>query len=253
MRRPVPVKAPASAKPGAVDQVCHLIRQRIISGRYAPGQRLVVRELEEQMGFSRSTFREALRRLEAEKLLNLVPNVGASVQQLNKQELVDLFQLCELLVCFATRLAASRIDEGDNRRRFIEMCSKIVRKGVPERQVFVEQNELFFATIYKISGNSRISDTLTKLQVHILLAYWRQVMTHSDIELAIQDHERIIEAILEGRPDRAETAMRRYLRRNRQRTFELFDVADANERKVLLAGKGRRSGPYRAPKELARA
>ena len=73
----------------AVDDVFETIRQGIITGRFAPGQRLVIRDLEGEIGYSRSTFREAFRRLAAERLVSLVPNRGVAVQRLTPPEMAD--------------------------------------------------------------------------------------------------------------------------------------------------------------------
>src|SRR5262245_18906273 len=87
----------------AVDTVFATIRQGIISGRFAPGQRLVLGDLAEEIPYSRSTFREALRRLAAERLVSLIPNRGAAVQRLTPQEMTDLFEIRELLEGQAAR------------------------------------------------------------------------------------------------------------------------------------------------------
>jgi len=99
----------------AVDVVFETIRQGIISGRFAPGQRLVIRDLADDIPYSRSTFREALRRLAAERLVSLIPNRGAAVQRLTPQEMTDLFEIRELLEGQAARRAAGTLDCGQAR------------------------------------------------------------------------------------------------------------------------------------------
>jgi len=216
----------ASRKHGAaVDHVFEIIRQGIISGRFVPGQRLVLRDLQEEIGFSRSTFREAFRRLASEKLVNLVPNRGVAVQRLTRNELADLFQIRETLEGLAARLAAERIDEGDNRRKFIDVCKKLKADTTPERTTYIEQNQLFHATIVEISGNTRLPELLGQMQIPILMSQWRQMMTRSDIEMSIQEHETIIEAIVGGRPDKADAAMRRHLHRAAKRTIAYLSGA----------------------------
>src|SRR5262245_51803793 len=114
----------------AVDVACEAIRRGIITGRFAPGQRLILRDLMEDIGFSASTLREAFRRLAAERLVNLIPNRGIAVHRLTQKEMADLFEIRELLEGTAARLAAERIDEGDHRKRFLAMWAR-VRRGNP--------------------------------------------------------------------------------------------------------------------------
>ena len=203
----------------AVDEVFEIIRLGIVSGRYVPGQRLVLRDLQEEMGFSRSTFREAFRRLASENLVNLIPNRGVAVQRLTKPELADLFQIRELMEGLAARLAAERIGQGDHRRRFTDVCNRLKTTATPERTVYIEQNQIFHAAIIELSGNTRLPGLLAQLQIPILMSQWRQMMTREDIEMSIQEHQAIIEAILSGHPDKADTAMRRHLNRAARRTL----------------------------------
>lgn len=196
------------------------IRQGIIAGRFAPGQRLVMRDLIEEFGYSRSTFREAFRQLAAEKLVSLIPNRGVAVQRLTPREMADLFEIRELLEGQAARRAAERINEGDNRRRFMAMWEKVRRSDPAERAGFIEHNQLFHGTIVELSGNTRLPEMLDQLQIPILMFQWRTLMTRQETELSHAEHVTIAKAILEGRPDQAEAAMRKHVRRAKRRTFD---------------------------------
>ncbi|MGQ0511456.1 MAG: GntR family transcriptional regulator [Betaproteobacteria bacterium] len=218
-------RAPAPAGDGrrhgeAVDVVFETIRQGIITGRFAPGQRLVIRDLEGEIGYSRSTFREAFRRLAAEGLVSLVPNRGVAVQRLTLPEMADLFEIRELLEGQAARRAAERIGEGDHRRRFLAMWEKVRRGDPGDRAAVIENNQRFHGTIVELSGNSRLPDMLSQLQIPILMFQWRTIMTRQEAELSQAEHETIAKAVLEGRPDHAELAMRRHVQRAKRRTFD---------------------------------
>ena len=204
----------------AVDAVFETIRQGIITGRFAPGQRLVLRDLTEEFGYSRSTFREAFRRLAAERLVSLVPNRGVAVQRLTPREMADLFEIRALLEGQAARSAAERIDAGDHRKRFLAMWEKIRRGDPSERTAFIEHNRLFHGTIVELAGNSRLPEILNQLQIPILMFQWRTIMTRQETETSLAEHETIAKAILEGRPDQAEVAMRRHVQRAKRRTFD---------------------------------
>lgn len=212
----------------AVDVVFRTIRQGIISGRFAPGQRLVIRDLAEEIPYSRSTFREALRRLAAERLVSLIPNRGAAVQRLSPREMTDLFEIRELLEGQAARRAAERIGESDHRKRFMAMWQKVRRGDPSDRAAFIEHNQLFHGTIVELSGNSRLPEMLDQLQIPILMFQWRTLMTPQDIALSEEEHKTIAKAILEGRPDQAEAAMRRHVRRAKLRTS--LDVSASRAR-----------------------
>jgi len=204
----------------AVDVVFGTIRQGIISGRFAPGQRLVIRDLAEEIPYSRSTFREAFRRLAAEKLVSLIPNRGVAVQRLTPREMADLFDIRVLLEGQAARSAAERIGERDSRKRFMAMWEKVRRGDPADRAVFIEHNQLFHGTIVELAGNTRLPEMLDQLQIPILMHQWRTIMTRQETETSQAEHETIARAILEGRPDQAEAAMRRHVQRAKRRTFD---------------------------------
>lgn len=226
----------------AVDFVFETIRQGIITGRFAPGQRLVIRDLEEEIGYSRSTFREAFRRLAAERLVSLIPNRGVAVQRLTPREMADLFEIRELLEGHAARRAAERIDESDHRKRFTAMWEKVRRSDPSNRAAFIEHNQLFHGTIVELAGNTRLPEMLNRLQIPILMFQWRTIMTRQETEMSQAEHETIAKAILEGRPDQADVAMRRHVQRAKRRTFDTLAgsrEAASNETMLPRARQGK--------------
>jgi DNA-binding GntR family transcriptional regulator len=214
----------------AVDAVFRTIRQGIISGRFAPGQRLVIRDLSEDIPYSRSTLREALRRLAAERLVSLIPNRGAAVQRLSTQEMADLFEIRELLEGHAARRAAQRIGEGNHRKRFAAMWEKVRRGDPADRAAFIEHNQIFHGAIVELSGNSRLPAMLDQLQIPILMFQWRSLMTPQEIALSQAEHATIANAILQARPGQAEAAMRRHIRRAKLRTSPDLSASPARPR-----------------------
>lgn len=232
----------------AVDFVFKTIRQGIITGRFAPGQRLVIRDLEEEIGYSRSTFREAFRRLAAERLVSLVPNRGVAVQRLSPREMADLFEIRELLEGHAARRAAERIDEGDHRKRFLAMWEKVRRGDPSDRAAFIEHNQLFHGTIVELAGNTRLPEMLDQLQMPILMFQWRTIMTRQETETSQSEHETIAKAILEGRTDQAAVAMCRHVQRARRRTFDTLagSVEPAGSKAVAPQARQGKSSALRA-------
>jgi DNA-binding GntR family transcriptional regulator len=96
-----------------------------------------------------------------------------------------------------------------------------VRRGDPaDRADFIASNQLFHGTIVDLAGNSRLPGMLDQLQIPILMFQWRTIMTRQETELSQAEHETIAKAILEGRPEHAELAMRRHVQRAKRRTFD---------------------------------
>ena len=140
-----------------VEFVVSHIRHRIVEGRFVSGQRLIARDLCEDLGLSRGPIREAFRRLAADGIVELTPNRGATVRQLSRKQVKNVFQIRESLEGLAARLAAEHIDEGTNRRLFADVWEKVQPTLTPlPWQIFIQQNRLYHATIVSISGNEQL-------------------------------------------------------------------------------------------------
>lgn len=196
-----------------VDFVVHHLVDGILHGRFAPGQRLVTRDLTEEIGIGRGSVREAFRLMAAEGLVDLVPNKGATVRRLSRSETGELFQIREVLEGLAAKLAATRIDEGDNRQVFEAMWQKLhtAGHGAPW-DVFTELNRLFHQTIVRIGGNQQLEDAIDKLQLPIMMVQVGRLMGKTNVAASENAHSEIADAILAGDVPRAEQAMQRHLR-----------------------------------------
>lgn len=75
------------------EQLLERLRTAIMEGMFQPGDRLIERELCEQLGVSRTSLREALRQIEAEGLIHYLPNRGAAVREITLEEVMDLWEL----------------------------------------------------------------------------------------------------------------------------------------------------------------
>lgn len=101
--------SPRTVQQGTVDK----IRLAIFSGLFKPGSRLVESQLCTQLGVSRPSLREALRSLEAERLIEIVPNKGPSVPALSWQQAMAIYEVRELLEVEAAGRCAARITEAE--------------------------------------------------------------------------------------------------------------------------------------------
>ena len=89
-----------------VDRIYQQLLEAIVRGDIAPNERLRESELSTELGISRGPLREALHRLESRRLVRKVPHVGAQVVGVERQELIELYQIRENLESLACELAA---------------------------------------------------------------------------------------------------------------------------------------------------
>lgn len=196
-----------------VERIAAELRNRILEGRLAPGQRLISRDMIEQLGISRGSLREAFRRLEADGLVDVVPNRGAIVRRLTRDEVVHVYQIREALEGFSARLAAQHINEGDNRERFLAVLEKgRVHAVTPVFQGFIADNRAFHQEIVRICANPPLGELIDKYQLPAFMVQLRQTIgIEQMISNSLSEHEEIASAILTGDPDAAYLAMKRHL------------------------------------------
>lgn len=220
------VDRPAQRRGETVDYVVAEIREGILSGRYAPGQRLIARDLTDDVGYSRGPVREALGRLAAEGLIQLVPNRGAIVRHLTRKQVNDLFAVRKNVEGLAARLAAERIDDGANRATFEKVWEEVRPKGreLPW-STFIRQNRLYHQTIVSIGGNEILSGLIETLQLPVVMLQIGRAMQPEHAAVSHQDHVLVAQAILAGEPDAAEQAMRQHLQRSHDWIVTLPDSA----------------------------
>ncbi|HBI83224.1 MAG TPA: GntR family transcriptional regulator [Alcaligenaceae bacterium] len=196
-----------------VDNIVSLIKDQILDGRLAPGQRLISTDLVEQLGVSRGPLREAFRQLDAEGLIDVEPNRGAIVRRLGADEVKNLYEIRIALEGFAARLAAEKINEGDN-RAFLE---DVLHRGRRHRKdpvfsAFVNDNREFHQAIVHLCGNPELGKLIDKYQQPVFMIQLRQIIgTSQVIAHALDEHEKIAEGILSGSPEAAYLAMREHL------------------------------------------
>ena len=129
-------------------QVAEVLRTAITSGRFAPGQRLVEKDLCELTGVSRASVREALRQLESEGLIETLPNRGPSVSRLSPQDAVSIYQVRGALEALAAQLFAAQAS--DAKVAELEAAVQVLEQAYKARDVdrIVDAKRRFYAVLH---------------------------------------------------------------------------------------------------------
>lgn len=194
-----------------VDTVRETLREAILEGRLAPGQKLSVPELARQMGVSRSPVREAILQLVGEGLAVERTRRGVVVANLSARDLGEIYEVREVLEALAVRLAAQRARPEQLRamRDVLERQRQAVESRDP--QLYSQTNQQLHTLISQSSGNPRLQRILALLFGEMQLAFRTLSNNPAHTMRGHQEHCRIVEALAARDPGAAEAAMRRHL------------------------------------------
>jgi DNA-binding GntR family transcriptional regulator len=185
-------------------QVENAVRQAIITGKYRPGERLVERELCEGLGVSRTSVREALRKLEAEKLVQIVPHKGPVVARVSVEEARQLYALRGALEGFAAREFAVN----GSKAALAEFAAAARELRFAAKSGDIDQVLKGKGRLYEIMlGNCRndlVREVLQSLFSRINLLRATSLMHPDRLPLSLEEIDNLAEALLAGNADRAE-------------------------------------------------
>ncbi|MBW9259490.1 MAG: GntR family transcriptional regulator [Candidatus Thiodiazotropha sp. (ex. Lucinisca nassula)] len=201
------------------------LQRAIVEGEIPQGSKISEPELARQHGVSRGSLREAMARLEARKLVERKPNLGARVVTLSYEQLIEIFQLREALEGMAARLAAQNMSEIE----IEELQSLLNQHGeqIAEQHgqaYFQKQGDLdFHYRIVQGSKNKQLIELLCNDLYHLLRMYRYQFgMRSKRSQQAYEEHQYLINAISARDPEMAELLMRQHIRSSRRNVEAVF-------------------------------
>lgn len=210
-------------RPGnGTERVLKLLRDAIRDGQFSPGQRLIEADLMQCFDVTRGPLRESLRRLSSEGVVDIVPNRGAIVRSFNRQEMINLFRIREVVEGLAARQAAEAMATETSRNRFLKSYQKIIDSRVRSAASFSKENLVFHDLILTHARNSQLTDLMRQLQLPLVRFQIRASIDDSYRDASRLEHEWVGKAILEGDANGAEEMMRRHLRQAAKRVLDRF-------------------------------
>ncbi len=210
-------------------QVENVLRQAIMSGRYPPGVRLVERELCETLGVSRTSVREALRRLEAERLVRIVPHKGPMVATISKAESAELYAIRGLLEGFAAGEFARLADDAAI-NRFGEAAKMLKLKAIENDQagVLAAKSELYDILLDNC-GNQLVKEILTSLYSRINLLRATSLMHPDRLPSSMKEIDKLFKALKARDVHAAEAAARLHVANAEKAAMRMLDDTKMGE------------------------
>lgn len=165
----------------------------IKSGDVMPGDRVREEEIAARINLSRTPVREALRRLEADGIIEHRPRSGAVIRQLSHSEIVELYEMRVVLERTATNLAAQHGVAAEF--NMLQTLNEQIAKEIADPNAAAETNRKFHRILYKAGRNRFLLDSARALDNSLLLLGPTTFTDEERIDLVVKQHQNIIDAL----------------------------------------------------------
>ena len=208
-RRLLPVKLD-SYKPQR-EVVYETLREAIKTGGLTPGERLMEIQLAEELGVSRTPVREAIRKLELERFVVMIPRRGTYVANLSLKDINEVFEIRAALDGLAAGLAAERITEEELEqleRLLVEISEHIDQH---DNEKIVATDEAFHDILYRASRNERLVGIIYNLREQFTRFRSVSINYPGRLQNTLEEHRQLVEAIARREPDMAQQKAREHI------------------------------------------
>lgn len=185
-------------------QVFQTIREDILNGKYKENEELREATLGKELGVSRTPVREALRQLELEGLVNIVPNKGAYVTGITEKDVYDIYMIRSMLEGLCVRWATEHItaEQLEELDEIILLSEYHLKKKHFEQMT--ELDGKFHQVLYDASKSRILDHVLSDFHKYVQMARGNSVKTEERAAKSIEEHREILGAIRDKDAERAE-------------------------------------------------
>lgn len=200
----------------SVEQVCERIRSAILHGDLEPGEKLNEQDLASEFEVSRTPIREAIRQLEAERLVTRTPFVGVVVRRLQPAEVLELLEIREVLEGLVARLATKNMDSVHLQK--LQALQKQIAAHAKRGDVpgYLDEALAFRRTLIECCGSETLAEYVLGIENQLRLMGNRTAMLPGRMEAAIAEHQHLLQAISSGDANEAERLNRVRIQHIRQ-------------------------------------
>lgn len=189
--------------------VTQTVREKILSGEFKPGERLVEGHLSELLGVSRMPIREVLRTLAAEGIVTIEPRRGATVTRYTPEQIEEMVEVRATLEALNAKLAARRHDPEQiaKLQKILDAGSQLGKDA--DTQAILRDNAEFHDAITQVAANSILGDMIRSLRARtaLIFASSSQFRMRENWE----EHAAILRAVISGDAELAELLAARHV------------------------------------------
>ncbi len=171
------------------------LRNAILKGQLKPGERLLENQLAEKLGVSRTPVREALRMLEQENLVELIPRRGAQVLDISADDIKNILEIRSALEVLSIRHACHNMSAEDIEE--LKKYNAIFEKAFEEKnyEEVATSDEKFHDVLFRSTGNSKLVSIINNLQTQVYRYRMAYLEVYETKTAVINHHRNIIQAV----------------------------------------------------------
>lgn len=203
-----------------IDHITETLRSRILKGEYQQGIKLSENGLSGEFGTSRTPIREALKRLEQDNLVTVLPHSGTYVKSLTKSENIEITEIRCYLESLAFRLACLRCADTTILSSLCDQMENILSAENVDFIAYGKTHYLFHRHLIELSGNKTLLDLYSRLNLNSASQLFYREMDKEQIHLTETEHRQIVEALSAHDMEKGEDFMFQHLWKKRERILE---------------------------------
>jgi DNA-binding GntR family transcriptional regulator len=186
---------PAISSPLLIEEIARVLREQIVEGALAPGERLSERDLGARLGVSRTPLREALRLLAGERLVEVLPRRGARVALLDSSVVEDVYPVLACLERLAVDLACRHIADGQ-----LDALAAVVEKmraarARKDRRRFLALSREFHGSVLAAAQNDTLREQQRQLSGQVQRARFLSLQSEREWDQALREHVALFAAL----------------------------------------------------------
>jgi DNA-binding GntR family transcriptional regulator len=184
------------------------LKSGIASGRFKPGQRLVEIHLSNDLDVTRGKIREALRKLEQDGFVEIIPNVGARVAEFSQKDIEHIYDLMSVVEGLAVRVITPFLMD-DQLKRIESLVDKVETAHKPTQ--FFELNNELHSFLIALSENDHLIKLKENFMFRIRCLNLQCLFSPGQMAASVKEHRKILKAMKERKAAKAEQLMRNHL------------------------------------------
>ena len=193
------------------DVVFNTLRQAILTGDLKPGERLMEIHLANRLGVSRTPIREAIRKLELEGLVIMIPRRGAEVAQITEKSMNDVLEVRRAVDALCVELACDRISNGELEE--LKAACENFEKAVVGKDIkqIAQADVALHDIIVRATGNQRLIQLVNNLSEQMYRYRFEYIKDSTQHSRLVQEHKEICSGIVNGDKEKALEAIEAHI------------------------------------------